>query len=842
MSGFAGFSASSECRRGAARAAAETNEGGVSSNEAIGPGRHDQHTRGSPDEPRDARAAVTVEVSPGELLDKITILEIKVRRIADPAKLRNVEQELRVLEVARRVLPKSPALAELTAELRSVNETLWQIEDDIRRCERASDFGPRFVELARAVYQTNDRRAGLKRRINELLGARIVEEKSYAEHAAPASTPAGSPLDEARRLHRAGDLAGAERLYLDAVRAAPTDAQAWYLLGVLRATAGRPAEAVLALRAAAAHGPNHAAAHNHLGVALAAQGLYGEAAESFRRSLGIAPSSAEARHNLGLAFRGLGRLDEAAAEIAEALRLRPDFAEAHQSRGAVLASLGRAEEAEACFREALRLRPDLTKARRSLCQLLRDRDRLADVVAVCREAVRAAPRSAEAHADLGTALRRAGRGDEAVGSCREAARLAPGSPEAHNNLGLSLLDCDRLAEAEVAIREAVRLNPGFAAAHNNLGIVAWRGGRWAEARDRYEEALRLRPDFAEAVNNLGNTVRDLGQLGEAGRLFERAIGLNPDYADAHWNRALLWLLRGDFARGWPEYEWRWRLRAFTGRSIPGPRWDGEPLGGRTILLHAEQGLGDTFQFVRYAPLVKARGGTVVLRCQPSLVKVLAGAPGVDALAPENAPLPAFDVQAPLLSLPLIFRTSDDSIPAAVPHLSPDPARVARWGTRLAALPGLKVGIAWQGSGKNRTDAMRSVALAAFEPLARVPGVTLVSLQTGPGVEQVAALGGRFPVAVLDGLDADGPFLDTAAVIANLDLVVACDSAVGHLAGALGVGCWLALMFVPDWRWQLERADSPWYPRHRLFRQDRLGDWAGVFDRMAGALRRKPGLR
>jgi Tfp pilus assembly protein PilF len=459
-------------------------------------------------------------------------------------------------------------------------------------------------------------------------------------------------------------------------------------------------------------------------------------------------------------------------------------------------------------------------------------------VEVCREAARAVPRSPEAHADLGTALRRSGRSEEAVTSCREAVRLAPGSPQAHSNLGLALLDCDRLAEAEAALREAVRLNPGFAAAHNNLGIVAWRGGRLAEARDHYGEALRLRPDFAEATNNLGNTLRDLGRLDEAERLFDRAVGLKPDYADAHWNRALVWLLRGDLARGWPEYEWRWRLRAFDGRTVPGPRWDGGSLDGKTILLHAEQGLGDTFQFVRYAPLVKARGGTVVLRCQSPLVAVLAGAPGIDAVVPENAPLPVFDVQVPLLSLPLIVRTTAESVPAAVSYLSPDPARAARWRGRLDALPGHKVGIAWQGSGKNRTDAMRSVPLAAFEPLARVPGVTLVSLQNGPAAEQVATLGGRFPVTVLDGLDADGPFLDTAAVVAGLDLVVACDSAVGHLAGAIGADCWLALMAVPDWRWQLGREDSPWYPRHRLFRQDRPGDWAGVFNRTADALRER----
>ena len=244
-------------------------------------------------------------------------------------------------------------------------------------------------------------------------------------------------------------------------------------------------------------------------------------------------------------------------------------------------------------------------------------------------------------------------------------RLAPRLPEMHNGLGLALLDRDQVPEGEAVLREALRLNPSFAAAHNNLGIALWRGGRLEEARASYEEALRLRPDFAEAVNNLGNTLRDLGRLDEAQALFDRAVGLKPDYVDAHWNRSLLWLLRGDFARGWPEYEWRWRLRTILGRTFPQPRWDGGPLEGKTILLHSEQGLGDALQFVRYAPLVKRRGGTVVLQVHPPLLRLLTGGAGIDVLLPEKAPLPPFDVQAPLLSLPLLFGTDLESIPADV---------------------------------------------------------------------------------------------------------------------------------------------------------------------------------
>jgi FkbM family methyltransferase len=715
------------------------------------------------------------------------------------------------------------------------------------------------------------------------------------------------PLEAARRLHKAGDLTGAEPLYLEAVRLQPGNAQAWYLLGALRATAGRPAEAAEALRTAVAHGPDRADAHNHLGVALAAQGLYAEAAESFRRSLALRPDSAESRHNLGLALREMGRPEDAEAQIAQALYLRPDYAEAHHSLGTVLAGLGRRDEATACYREALRLEPGLVRARQALCQALLEQGRREEVTGVCQEAVRALPGSPEAHADLGRALlsqgrkeeaaaafgealrlrpdwaqihndlgqtladlgrrdeaaarfrdairlqpgnaaahsnlgallRRQGRAEEALVSCREAVRLAPRMPEAHNHLGLALLEMNRLDEGQAALIEALRLAPAFAAAHNNLGVALWRLARLDEAQASYEAALRLRPDFAEAANNLGNTLRDLGRPDEAQVLLDRAIGLDPDYVDAHWNRSLLWLQRGDFARGWPEYEWRWRLRAFTPRAFAQPRWDGGPLGGRTILLHAEQGLGDTLQFVRYAPLVKARGATVVLQVQPPLLRLLAGVPGVDVVLPEKAPLPPFDVQAPLLSLPLLFGTDLACIPADVPYLRAEPALVERWRPRLDALGGFTVGIAWKGSDKNRSDHLRSVPLEAFEALARVPGVRLVSLQKGPAGEQVRAVAERFDVAELPGLDETaGPFVDTAAVLTSLDLVVSCDSAVAHLAGALGVPCWLALARAADWRWLLDRADSPWYPRHRLFRQENPGDWAALFARLADALRQR----
>jgi hypothetical protein len=297
------------------------------------------------------------------------------------------------------------------------------------------------------------------------------------------------------------------------------------------------------------------------------------------------------------------------------------------------------------------------------------------------------------------------------------------------------------------------------------------------------------------------------------------------------------LLRGDFEGGWQDYEQRWAQPNVILRSFHEPRWDGSPLEGKSIFVYAEQGLGDTIQFIRYLPLIKERGGTVLFGSPPGLERLFSGIPGVDRLIAGGAAVPPFDVQAPLLSLPGIFGTTLATIPAAVPYLRADPGLVDHWRGELAPLEGFKIGVAWQGSPKNTGDRYRSFPLTHFESLARVPGVQLVSLQKGPGAEQMSGIGERFPILDLsDRLDKAGAFLDTAAVMMNLDLVVTADTAVAHLAGALGVPVWTLLMLTPDWRWLLDRSDTPWYPTMHLFRQKRFGDWAEAFEHIAAELR------
>jgi Flp pilus assembly protein TadD len=472
---------------------------------------------------------------------------------------------------------------------------------------------------------------------------------------------------------------------------------------------------------------------------------------------------------------------------------------------------------------------------------LSQQGRLGEAVASFRRALALAPGYAEAHYNLGTALLVLGRREEAVASFRAALALRPDYAAALSNLGTALDDLGRPAEAAVRLKQAARLRPDFAEAHTNLGLALVELGRLSEAEAAYEAALTVNPRHADAHANPAAACQAQGRLDEALAHFEQAMWLAPDNPAIRWNRALALLQSGSFEEGWREYEWRWN-RGTPLRYSPAALWDGSPLAGRTILLHAEQGLGDTLQFVRYAPLVQRHGATVILECPHPLTPLLSTGTGIARVVPAGEPPPPFDVYAPLLSLPRLLGTTLAEVPADVPYLRADPVLVEHWAERLAVLPGLKVGIVWQGNPRHPWDRQRSVPLAAFAPLAQVPGVTLVSLQRDPGVEQLQAA--PFPVVHLgDGVDAQaGSFADTAAVMTSVDLVVTVDTAAAHLAGALAVPVWVALPVRCDWRWLWGRDDSPWYPTLRLFRQATWGDWAPVFGQLAAALRERAAVR
>ena len=444
-----------------------------------------------------------------------------------------------------------------------------------------------------------------------------------------------------------------------------------------------------------------------------------------------------------------------------------------------------------------------------------------------------APGHAEAHFNLANALAAAGEPGAAVESYLACLRISPLYGPAHVNLAQTLRRLGFLDHARALAETAVRILPANPDAHTCRAGLCFDLGAYADAEAAYRAALALAPRHAGALTSLGNVLQATGRLTEARAVQEAACALAPADADAHFNLATTLLAAGEFARGWEEYEWRLRRRTEIARDL-GPAWSGEPLAGRTLLLHAEQGLGDTLQFVRYVPLAAARGGRVVIEVQPPLARLLAGVEGVAEVVSQGETLPPHDLQLPLLSLPRVFGTTLETVPAAIPYLPVAPAPVARWRERCPSPPGRRVGLVWAGGGHpedigaHLIDRRRSLPPAALAPLGAIGGVAFVSLQKD-AAERPAAL------ALLDPMGQVRDFADTAAVVGGLDLVIAVDTAVAHLAGALGREVWLLSRYDGCWRWLAGRADTPWYPAMRLYHQKRPGDWAEVIARVAADL-------
>ena len=509
----------------------------------------------------------------------------------------------------------------------------------------------------------------------------------------------------------------------------------------------------------------------------------------------------------------------------------------HQGRA--LHQAGKLAEAESAYRSVLARDAYQVDALALLGTLSLQLGRFDDAERTLGQSLQIQPNQPTVLNNRGYALELLGRYDDALASYAKAIALKPDYAEAFFNRGNTLRKQGQDADAVEAYDRAIDLRPGFAQALVNRGNSLRSLGRLDEALASYDKAIALKPDVAAAHDNRGIVLEEMERFPEALAAFDRAIAANPAYHDAYGNKSLVALRCGDFETGWPLYEWRWKSGNFTGarRNFAQPMWSGtEPLGGKTILLYAEQGLGDVIQFCRYAPLVAARGAKVVLEAPRHLTRLLRGLAGVTTIIASGDALPAFDFQCPLMSLPLCFGTSVSTVPANVPYLSAETDRVARW---RALLPptGLRIGINWQGNPASKVDRGRSVPLSLFAPLAQLSGVHLVSLQKTHGLDQLGRLPAGMSVQTLGADFDDGPdaFLDTAAVMMSLDLVITIDSAIGHLGGALGRPVWLALKRVPHWVWMVEREDSPWYPTVRLFRQKTRGDYADVFRRMGAAL-------
>jgi tetratricopeptide (TPR) repeat protein len=494
--------------------------------------------------------------------------------------------------------------------------------------------------------------------------------------------------------------------------------------------------------------------------------------------------------------------------------------------------------AEALYRAIVAIEPLHAEAAYNLGVVLQTQGRLPDAIAAYRHAVAVRPGFATAYTNLGAALQDLGQLDDAVASHRQAIALGPDSALAACNLGVALRAQGRFADAAAAFRQALALQPDYDNALANLGAVLLDQGDAAAALEACRRAVAVNPRFVIGLCNLGATYKALNRLDEAEAAYRHALALRPDFPEGHFSLAQILLLKGNLPAAWPEYEWRWKLAEYSWlKALHGefaqPRWTGEALHGKTVLIYAEQGLGDTLQFVRFLPAIAERGGHVVLAAQAPLVKLCSSLPGVTVMPLDRQKLPQFDVHLPLLSLPYVLGASLDTLPAHIPYLRADPALVERWRLRIGR-SGLKVGLVWAGNPSQRGDRFRSPRLRAMAPLFAVPGVDFVALQLGAGREDIAA--NPLPPNVVDLGPEIGDFADTAAIMASLDLVVTSCTAPLHLAGALGVPVWGAIPFAPHFFWLLDRSDSPWYPTLRLYRQERPGqDWSGVVGHIAADL-------
>ncbi|MGF6964790.1 tetratricopeptide (TPR) repeat protein [Paraburkholderia sp. WC7.3g] len=589
--------------------------------------------------------------------------------------------------------------------------------------------------------------------------------------------------------------------------------------------------------------PDYADVYASLGSLFRTLGRLSAAKSTYRQLVSLRPLDANAHHQLGNVLYGLGYRAEAEAAYRQTVTICPDHAEAHNDHGSVLMELGRLAEADAAFREALTLKPQYPEALNNLGGVLKATQRLAEAELACRLALAIRSEYPEAHLNLGAVLVDLDRVSEAEAAYREALVHRADYAEAHYNLGVALFRQERFEEAGQAYRDAIRCQPALAHAHNNLGCVLRVLERFPEALDAFRQALAVSPQLAEAHSNIANALTQLGRFAEAESAYRKAIALKPDYGEARFSLAVLLLGLGRFEEGWPLYECRYEQPHFIHRKtktmLTCPQWSGEPLAGKSVLLWQEDGLGDMLQFSRYVPLLKALGAAhIAFACVPALHRLIANADGVDAMLDHDGALArvaTYDCWTSLLSVPLYLRTTLETIPRPV-RLSADAALVERWRPALDALPpGHRVGLVWKGNARHHNDANRSIpSLATLAPLWSVPGLNFVSLQKGQGEDEARNPPVTQPLLDLGASVTD--FADSAAIVAQLDLVICVDTSIAHLAASLGKLCWVMLPERDvDWRWMHERDDSPWYPHTlRLFRRGPGEDWSNSVERVRQA--------
>jgi tetratricopeptide (TPR) repeat protein len=557
----------------------------------------------------------------------------------------------------------------------------------------------------------------------------------------------------------------------------------------------------------------------------------------YREALALDPRHTQALHYFGVLQHQRGDHNFAAGLMSQALKIDRTDAACWSNRGLVAAALGSLDEAMICYDQALQLQPDFADARNNFGVALQAQGSYEEAIEQYRLALAVSPDAVEVHLNLGTVLNKQRKYDEALACYERALSLDPASAEAHFNAGNAFNGKGDVAAAVASFERAIALRPGYAEAHVNLGSAIGKRGDYAGAESHYRRAVALKANPTNLVC-LGGSIGAQGRLDEEEGFYHRALALDPQYADAHQNLAWVLLKRGDFARGWAEYAQRWRKSDYEAISVPGvTEWRGESIEGRRLLIVGEQGFGDHFQFLRFAQVLAERGATVEVCVREPMLSLVARMPGVRR-AYTGKPRGNYDFWVPMMSIPCCIGLEVSTIPAAVPYMSADKAKVKAWRKRVAtATPASrrKVGLVWAGSPTFGNDVYRSMALSELAPLADVTGIDWYVLQKGPAHEQLANAPAAFRAH--DFTSYLSTFEETAALIMNLDLVITVDTGLAHLAGALGKPVWLLLPANSDWRWLEVREDSPWYPGMRLFRQGVLGEWGAVVVRVADALSR-----
>ena len=641
-------------------------------------------------------------------------------------------------------------------------------------------------------------------------------------------------MQDAMALHQSGQLDAAEAQYKKLLQSFPGNIDFLNDLAMISFQKGKLEEGIQIIGRSLLLNSNQPQALNNKGNALKELGRFDEALDSYARAIALKSDYAFAYSNSGLVLKKLGRLEEAVTSYQHAISINSSYPEAYYNCGLVLEELKRFDEALVNYDRAIAIKPDYAAAYSSRGNLLQDLKRLDEALQSYNSAIFNNKRDPEVYYNRGLALQGLKRFDEALENYDTTIYLNPNYAEAYSNRGNTLQELKRIDEAVVNYDRAISLKPDYAEAYSNLGNALQELKKFEEAVVNYDQAILLKPDYAEAYSNRGKALQELKKFDGAIENYDTAIKINPTFADAYWNKSILKILQGEFLEGWLLYEWRWKsdlgkpLRHFRSSLWLGQ----EIIENKSLLIYAEQGLGDTIQFIRYAKLAEQLGAHVILELPSEFIKIASTLAGQFTLIEMGKVLPESDYHCPLMSLPLAFKTTVETIPNEVPYLYADIVKKNKWQKRIGNKAQTRIGLVWSGSIAHKNDHNRSIPFEKIATLLKLP-IELHCLQKEIRTTDQIFISSNNNIIIHTEFLSD--FSDTAALIDEMDLVISVDTSVAHLAGALGKDVWILLPYVPDYRWMLNRADCPWYPSAKLFRQSDRGDWDGVIRQIENEL-------